>query len=420
MRRSTILAGIDVGTTKIMTLIAEVGPDGLPVVLGIGKSPSRGLRKGVVVDIKKTREAVEDSVARAERMAGVNLDSVYVGVTGSHIRSVDTSGAVTVTSPNHEITEADRRKVLEEARLLALPSERKLLHLVEQEYIVDGQGNVTDPVGMSGYRLELKAHVITGSTNFLQNVAKCVEQIDLGVVDLVLEPIASAEAVLEEEEKEVGVAMVDIGGGTSDVAIFRDGALMFTRIIPVGSRHLDSDISVCVGTSLKEAERLKVRHGALSPQQQSRKKKAEHTVKSASGTEEHDYDPHLLAEVVQARTEELLELVKQAIHDSGFEQLIPAGVVFTGGGSLLQGLKPMAEEILQTRVRLGHPRELAFGENVPGKVIRHASAATGLGLLLYATRRLTVDGVQAAAAAPNTLGGQVARWVRDVLTRMGL
>ncbi len=387
MRRPTIVAGIDVGTTKILTVIAEAQPGAMPVILGVGKSPSRGLKKGVVVDLPKTREAIEDSVARAERMAGVSLDSVYVGVTGSHIRSMNTSGAITISNPDHEITENDRQRVLEEARLLALPPDRKILHLVEQEYVVDGQEGVENPVGMSGHRLEVRAHVITGSTNFLSNVAKCVEQVDLGVMKLVLEPIASAEAVLEDAEKSVGVVLVDIGGGTSDLAVFREGVLHFTRVIPIGSRHLDNDLCVCLGVSPEEAERLKVEHGTVflnGPRTEGEVK-----ARAASGQEELTLEKHLIAEVLEARMMELLELVRQAVTDSGFERLAPGGVVFTGGGSMIWGLKELAEETLGLKVRVSRPKALAAAKEIPPELWKTSAAATGLGLVLYGAKQLT-------------------------------
>lgn len=418
MRRPQIIAGIDVGTTKILTVIAEANGEGLPVILGIGRSPSHGLKKGVVVDIQKTRDAIEDSVARAERMAGVNLDNVYVGVTGSHIRGMDTSGAITISNPDHEISETDRRRVIEEARLLALPPERKILHLVEQEYIVDGQSGVMNPVGMSAARLELRAHVITGSNNFLSNVAKCVEQIDLGIVDLVLEPIASAEAVLEEAEKSVGVALVDIGGGTSDLAIFREGVLVYTRIISIGSRHLDHDISICMGASAQEAERLKLEHGSCFFDE--KMEGEEIAVKAAGEDEPVMMEKRMLVEVLEARMVEMLEQVHQAIQESGVSHLLSGGVVFTGGGSMIRGLKELATEILDTRVRIAKPHKLTLAKEVPEKLAVGGSAATGIGLVLYANK-FVHRGPGLSVRAPLPIGppGGVMRIFRQWLSRLG-
>jgi cell division protein FtsA len=375
------VVGLDVGTTKICTVIAALTGGGGLDVIGVGTAPSRGLRRGVVANIEATVEAIRQSVAGAEQMADVEVSGVYAGVAGGHIRGVNSRGVVAVSGKDREVTRADVDRVVEAARAINLPPDREIIHVLPQTFVVDDQDGVREPVGMSGGRLEVEAHLVTGSTAAVQNVVRSVNRAGLTVRHVVLEPIASGEAVLFEEERELGVLLIDIGGGTTDVALFREGAVWHTAVLPLGGDHITNDIAIGLRAPVGEAEELKRRSGsaltALVP--------AEETidVPSVGGRKPRQLSRQVLSEIIQPRLEEIFTLVGRDLARAGFQDAATAGVVVTGGTSLLAGVPELAQGIFDQPVRRGVPRDVG---GLTG-VIDSPIYATGVGLALFGARR---------------------------------
>jgi cell division protein FtsA len=374
------VVGLDVGTTKICAVIAQ--PDtarGIDIV-GVGTAPSRGLRKGVVVNIEATVEAIRYAVAEAERMAGVEVSGVYAGVAGGHIRGLNSRGAVTVSGPEREVSPADVSRAVEAARAITLPQDREIIHVLPQAFVVDDQDGIREPVGMSGSRLEVEVHIVTGAVNAIQNVIRSVNRAGLTVHDVVLEPLASAEAVLAPDEMELGVVLVDIGGGTTDLACFRDGAVWHSAILPLGGDHVTNDIAVGLRTPVADAEDLKRRYGCAVTALVS----AEETidVPSVGGRKSRQLSRQILSEIIQPRTEEILTLVAREMATLGFQDAATAGVVVTGGTAIMEGVPELAEAVFDLPVRRGLPES-------PGglaDVVKSPIYATGVGLALYGAR----------------------------------
>ncbi|SIN74957.1 cell division protein FtsA [Sulfurivirga caldicuralii] len=379
-----VLVGLDIGTSKVAAVIARTKADGSLEVTGVGVTPSRGLKKGVVVDIDATTHDIQHAVEEAEKMAGISVDSVFVGIAGDHIRSTNSHGMVAVRG--NEVTEEDIQRVVEAASTRPIANTEKVLHVLPQSFTIDGQSGIRQPVGMSGVRLEAWVHLITGSVSGIQNLVKCVQRCDLDVEDIVLEQLASSEAVLSEDERELGVCVVDIGGGTTDIAVFHQGAIRHTAVIPVAGDQVTSDIAIAFRTPTPEAERIKCRFGACLPTLVSASEEIE--VPSVGDRPARCLSRRTLAEVIEPRYEELFQLIQDELRNSGFLDLTAAGVVLTGGGSRIEGAVELAEEVFHMPVRLGVPHNL-------GSLSDQLAApqyATTVGLLEYGRKHRPRNG----------------------------
>ncbi|MCL4149616.1 UNVERIFIED_CONTAM: hypothetical protein GTU68_009637, partial [Idotea baltica] len=370
-----IIVGLDIGTTKIAVIVAERGEGGEVDIIGIGTSPSDGLRKGVVINIEATVNSIRSAVEEAELMAGCEISEVYAGIAGSHIKGFNSHGIVAVK--NREVTTKDIERVIDAARAVAIPMDREILHILPQEYMVDDQDGIREPLGMSGVRLEARVHIVTGSVSSAQNIVKSANRVGLNVADIVLEPIASAEAVLSPEEKELGVAMIDIGGGTTDITIFHAGAVKHTAVLPIGGNHLTNDVAAGLRTPSKSAEAVKCRFGAASSAAIDPSETIE--VPSTGGREPRVISRSVLTDILEARMEELFNLVHRELIRSGFDEFLSAGVVLTGGSSLLEGSAELGEQLLEMPVRIGFPA----GVGGLTDVVCSPKFATGVGLVLY-------------------------------------
>lgn len=375
--QENIIVGLDLGTTKICALIAEVQAGGLVHILGVGVKPSKGLRKGVVVNIENTIESVKAAVAEAERMAGVHVGSVFAGIAGGHIKGLNSHGVIAVSRKDKEISQEDVDRVIDAAKAIALPLDREVIHVIPQEFIVDSQDGIKEPVGMSGVRLEAEVHIVTGAVTSVQNIIKSVERAGYAVEDIVLQPLASAEAVLTPDERELGVILVDIGGGTTDIAIFIEGSLWHSSVIAIGGNQLTADVAIGLRTPNHEAEEIKRKYGCALVSQVDEGQ--EIMVPGVGGRPQRSLLRRELAEIIQPRMEEIFELVDMEIKKNGFEEKAAAGVVLTGGASLLAGTEALAEEILKVPVRVGVPK------NITGLIdsVTAPQFATAVGLVHF-------------------------------------
>ena len=371
-----LVVGLDIGTSKVVAIVCEINADGQVEIIGIGSHPSRGLKKGVVVNIESTVQSIQRAVEEAELMAGCQIHSVYAGIAGSHIRSLNSHGIVAIR--DNEVTAADVDRVIDAARAVAIPADQKILHILPQEFIIDHQEGIREPIGMSGVRLEAKVHIVTGAVSAAQNIIKCVRRCGLEVDDIILEQLASSYAVLTEDEKELGVCLVDIGGGTTDIAIFIEGAIRHTAVIPIAGDQVTNDIAVALRTPTQFADEIKIKYGCALRQLAHANESIE--VPSVGDRPPRRLARQTLAEVIEPRYEELLGLVQSELQRSGYESLIAAGVVLTGGTAKMEGVIELAEEVFHLPVRLGVP------QNVMGlaDVVRNPIHATGVGLLLFA------------------------------------
>jgi cell division protein FtsA len=384
-KRDSVVVGLDVGTTKITALVGEVGTGPSDIdIIGVGTAPSTGLRKGVVVNIASTVSAIRQAVEEAEMMAGCEIRSVYTGISGGHIRGFNSHGIVAVQ--DSEITPADVSRVIDAAKAVAIPMDREVIHILPQEYIVDDQDGIREPLGMNGVRLESKVHIVTASTMSAQNIVKCANRSGLEVEAIVLQQLASADAVLTGDEKDLGVCLVDIGGGTTDIAIFSDGAIVHTSVLPLGGNHLTTDIALGIRTPQDEAEKIKRAHGSATAEQVDPEELVE--VPSVGGRQPRSMPKQVLAEIIEARTEEIFQLVGEEIRNTAFEDLLGSGVVLTGGASALRGITELAEDVLGLPVRIGRP----VGVGGLNEVVRTAGHATGVGLLRYGAQHLEPNG----------------------------
>lgn len=382
-----MIVALDIGTSKIVALIGEVNEEGEIEIVGIGKHSSRGMKKGVVVNIDSTIEAIQRAVEEAELVAGVNINSAYAGIAGSHIQSLNSHGIVAIK--DKEVTEGDLERVMDAARAVAIPADQRILHVLPQDYVIDQQEGIREPVGMSGVRLEARVHLVTGAQSAAQNIIKCVDRCGLDVDDIILEQVASSYAVLEDDEKELGVCMVDIGGGTSDIAIFLNGAIQHTAVIPIAGDQVTNDIAVAVRTTMQFAEKLKIDHGYAL-----RQLVAEDEIIEVPGIGEREsrgLSTQTLASVIEPRYEELFMLIQAEIRRSGFEELIGAGIVLTGGSSKVRGAVELAEEIFHMPVRIGSPLKVG-GLKADVEDPIHA---TGVGLLHYGAAQHEITGASA-------------------------
>ncbi|MCM2332131.1 cell division protein FtsA [Geopseudomonas sagittaria] len=374
-----MVVGLDIGTSKVVALVGEVAADGQLEIVGIGTHPSRGLKKGVVVNIESTVQAIQHAIDEAQQMAGCRIHSAFVGVAGSHIRSLNSHGIVAIRE--REVNRADIERVLDAAQAVAIPADQRVLHTLAQDYVIDNQEGVREPLGMSGVRLEAKVHVVTCAVNAAQNIEKCVRRCGLEVDDIILEQLASSDSVLTDDEKELGVCLVDIGGGTTDIAIFTEGAIRHTAVIPIAGDQVTNDIAMALRTPTQYAEEIKIRYACALAKLAG----AGQTIKvpSVGDRPPRELSRQALAEVVEPRYEELFSLVQGELRRSGYEDLLPAGIVITGGTAKMEGAVELAEEIFHMPVRLGLPQGVRGLEDV----VRNPAYATGVGLLLYGLRK---------------------------------
>ena len=368
-----LIVGLDIGTSKVVAMVAELAPEGTLQVIGMGTHDSKGLKKGVVVNIEATVNAIQRALEEAELMADCKIQRVYTGIAGSHIRSFNSTGMVPIR--DREVTPMDVNRVIETARAMPIPTDQQVLHILTQEFIIDGQDGVREPLGMSGVRLEVKVHIVTGAVSAAQNIVKCVRRCGLEVSDLILQPLASSLAVLTDDEKELGVCLVDIGGGTSDVAIFREGAIRHTAVIPIAGDQITNDIAMALRTPTQEAEDLKLRHGCALRQLADALETIQ--VPGVGDRPPRELSRQTLAEVIEPRVEELYSLIQRVLRESGYEELLSSGIVLTGGSSEMRGMVDLGEEIFHMPVRLGVPR-YAGGL---ADVIRSPRYSTAMGLL---------------------------------------
>lgn len=370
-----MIVGLDIGTSKIVAIVAEVNEDNELEIVGFGSHPSRGLKKGVVVNIESTVQSIQRAVEEAELMAGCQIHSVYAGIAGSHVKSMNSHGIVAIK--DGEVVEGDIERVIDAARAMAIPADQKVLHVLPQEFIIDEQEGIREPIGMSGVRMEAKVHLVTGAVSAAQNIIKCIERCGLETDDVVLEQLASSYSVLTEDEKELGVCLVDIGGGTTDIAVFNDGAIKHTAVIPIAGDQVTNDIAIAMRTPTQYAEEIKIKYACALRQLTNPDEVIE--VPSVGDRPPRRLARQTLAEVVEPRYEELMTLILAELRRSGYENLIASGVVLTGGSSKMEGVVELAEEVFHMPVRLGEP------QHVTGliDVVRNPIHATGVGLLIF-------------------------------------
>jgi len=386
-RSENILVGLDIGTTKICAIVGEVIDDKRIDITGIGTCPSKGLKKGMVVNIDSTVESIKRAVDEAELMADVKVNAVYTGIAGGHIQGLNGHGVIAIKEK--EITANDVERVLDAAKVVAIPSDREILHVIPQEFIVDGQDGIRDPLKMSGTRLEVRVHIITGAVTSAQNIVKCIRQAGLESLEVILQPLASSEVVLTQDEKDLGVLVVDIGGGTTDIAIFFEGAVRHTAVLPIGGNYLTQDIAIGLRTPPLEAEKIKIRHGCALTELVKESETIE--VAGVGGRTSRIMSRQMLSEVIEPRVEEIFTLVASEVEKAGFEEKIPSGVVLTGGASSMPGMIELSEQILNLPTRVGAPSDLVGGLV---DMVRSPVYATGVGLILYAYRNHPVKHVQ--------------------------
>lgn len=370
-----LIVGLDIGTSKVVAIVGEITPEGDVDIIGLGSHPSRGLKKGVVVNIESTVQSIQRAVEEAELMAGCQINSVYAGIAGSHIKSINSHGIVAIK--DREVSEMDLDRVIDAARAVAIPADQRILHILPQEFIIDEQEGIREPIGMSGVRLEAKVHLVTGAVGAAQNIIKCVRRCGLEVDDIILEQLASSYSVLTEDEKELGVCLVDIGGGTTDIAVFSEGAIKHTAVIPIAGDQVTNDIAVALRTPTKYADEIKIKYACALRQLANADETIE--VPSVGDRPARKLSRQTLAEVVEPRYDELLSLVQAELRKSGFEDIIAAGIVMTGGSSKMEGVVDLAEEIFHMPVRLGSPQYVSGLADVVSNPIH----ATGVGLLLF-------------------------------------
>lgn len=370
-----LIVGLDIGTSKVVAIVGEINEMDEIEVVGIGMHPSRGLKKGVVVNIESTVQSIQKAIEEAELMAGCDIHSVYAGIAGSHIRSLNSHGIVAIQEKEVSLNDVDR--VIDAARAVAIPADQKILHILPQEFLIDSQEGILDPIGMSGIRMEAKVHMVTGAESASQNITKCIQKCGLEVDDIVLEQLASSYAVLTEDEKELGSCLVDIGGGTTDIAVFQGGAIQHTAVIPIAGDQVTNDIAVSMRTPTQYAEDIKIKYACALSQLANPDETIE--VPSVGDRPPRRLARQTLAEIVEPRFEELFSLIRNELRRSGFEESIPAGIVITGGSAKMEGAVELAEEVFHVPVRLGSPQYI---EGL-ADVVRNPIHATGVGLLIY-------------------------------------
>ncbi len=375
-----LIVGLDIGTSKIVAIVAELQPEGTLKVIGLGQHISRGLKKGVVINIESTMQAIQRALEEAELMANCKINNVYTGIAGSHIKSLNSHGMVKIKDA--EVSQMDVDRVIETARAIALPADQQILHILTQEFIIDGQEDVREPLGMSGMKLEVKVHIVTGAVAAAQNIVKCIKRCGIEVSDLILQPLASSLAVLTEDEKELGVCLVDIGGGTTDIAVFKQGAIRHTAVVPIAGDQMTNDVAVAFRTPTQSAEDIKIKYGCALRQLADPREVVE--VPGVDGRDPRQLSVQTLAEVLEPRVVELYELILNELRRSGMEEMIASGIVITGGSAMMKGMVDLGEEIFHMPVRLGMPRYVGG----LSEVVSNPRYATGVGLVLMGKQQL--------------------------------
>lgn len=413
MARERVIAAIDIGTTKICTLVGGQGKDGEAEIIGVGVSPAQGIKKGLVVDIDATVQSVKASIDKAERSSGFKIVSAYVGISGDHVGSLNNHGQIAVSHPNRAITPEDAARVIEAARAVSIPANREMIHIIPRNYIIDGQGGVKNPIGMHGYRLEVETHIVTGGVTSIQNLTKCVNRAGIDVDDLVLQPLASAEAVLTQEEREMGVLLADIGGGTTDIAVFVDGSVWHTSSLPVGGWHLSNDLSIGIRAPFHVADEIKARFACAVPQMVDPTEMVD--VPEYGENAQHKVARRTVCEIVEARVEEIFEMIIADIKRAGYDGLLPAGMVLAGGTANLLGIETLARDLLRFPVRVGRPR----GVRGLTDTVSDPAYATSIGLLLWGLKHVDVEFRASSGGRRKSGGGDFARrlfgWARELL-----
>lgn len=387
--RGKLVVGLDIGTSKVVAIVGQRTPEGELEIIGLGSHPSRGLKKGVVINIESTVQSIRRAVEEAELMAGCEIHSVYVGIAGSHVHSMNSDGMVAIR--DREVGEADLERVIDAARAVPITADQKIIHILPQEYVIDNQEGIREPMGMAGVRLEAKVHLVTCAVNAVQNIEKCIRRCGLEVEDIILEQLASSYAVLTEDEKELGVCIVDIGGGTTDIAIFTEGAIRHTAVIPIAGDQVTNDIAMALRTPTVHAENIKIKYACALTQLAGPDEMLK--VPSVGDREPRDLSRQALAEVVEPRYDELFSLIQAELRRSGYEDLIPAGIVLTGGTAKMEGAVELAEEIFHAPVRLASPQFVVGLDDVVNNPIH----ATGVGLLHYALLRIASENLPEAS-----------------------
>ncbi len=398
-----LIVGLDIGTSKVVAIVGEITPEGSIDVIGIGSHPSVGLKKGVVVNIESTVHSIQRAVEEAELMAGCQIHSVYTGIAGQHIRSLNSHGIVAIRE--HEVTQSDMDRVIDAAKAVPIPADQKILHILPQQFVIDTQGGIKEPVGMSGVRLEAKVHIVTGSVSAAQNIIKCVRRCGLEVDDIILEQLASSYSVLTEDEKELGVCLIDIGGGTTDIAVFAQGSIRHTAVIPIAGDQVTNDIAVALRTPTQSAEAIKIKYACAL----SRLADPDETLEVAGAMERpaRRLSRMTLAEVAEPRYEELFALVHSELRRHGLEELLGSGIVVTGGSAKMEGVIDLAEEIFRMPVRLGLPRYITGLVDV----VRNPIYSTGVGLLLYGRQQQLERQINNVTGEGfNNVFGRMKRW----------
>lgn len=398
-----MIVGLDIGTSKVVAIVGELTPEKEVEIIGIGSHPSKGLKKGVVVNIESTVQSIQRAIEEAELMAGCEIHSVYAGIAGSHIRSLNSHGIVAIR--DREVFQPDIERVIDAAQAVAIPADQKILHILPQEFVIDTQEGVKEPLGMSGVRLEAKVHLVTCAVNAAQNIEKCIKRCGLEVEDIILEQVASGFSVLTEDEKDLGVCLVDIGGGTSDIAIFTDGAIRHTAVIPIAGDQVTNDIAMALRTPTPNAEEIKIRYAcalaSLAGENETIK------VPSVGDRSDRDLSRQALAEVVEPRYDELFTLIQAELRRSGFEDLVAAGIVLTGGASKMEGVVELAEEIFHMPVNIGMPH----GVSGLADIVRNPIYSTAVGLLQYGAKQQGDGLVIPSNAGMESVVGRVKNWL---------
>ena len=402
---NNLIVGLDIGTSKIVAIVAEISPEKRLNIIGLGAQPSRGLKKGVVVNIEATMASIQRVLEEAELMADCTITEVYTGIGGGHIRSLNSSGMVAIKEK--EVTQADIDRVVETAKAIAIPNDQEILHILPQEFIIDGQEDVREPLGMSGVRLEVKVHIVTGAVSAVENITKCVRRCGLEVKDIMLQPLAAAQAVLNDDEKELGVCLMDVGGGTTDLAVFTGGAIRHTAVIPIAGDQVTNDIAMTLRTPTKDAEELKLRHGCALRQLANPNDVIE--VPGVGDRGPRKLSHQTLAEVIEPRIEELYTLAQAELRRSGFEELLSSGIVLTGGSALLAGMIELGEEVFHLPVRIGVPAYIGGLADV----VRNPRYATAVGLLLDGREQfLRAEATRAQGGGLTNVAGRMKQWFK--------
>lgn len=405
MAEHELIAGLDIGTTKVCAIVAEQTDEGLDII-GIGSAPSKGLKKGVVVNIESTVQAIRAAVDQAESMAGCEIGTVYAGIAGSHVRGMNKEGVAAISA--REVGVLDVQRVLEQSKAIPLPGDRQVLHVLPQEYIVDEQDGIREPVGISGVRLEARVHLVTAANSSVHNIIKCAERCDLHVAEVVLEPVASAEAVLSEDEKEIGAVLIDIGGGTTDIIIYVNGAVVHTSVIPIGGLNLTNDVATGLRTPMAEAERIKIKYGCADSSMVDEEETIE--VPSVGGRPPRALPRHVLCNIIEPRVEEIFAAAQHVIAETGYLEMLYSGAVVCGGTTLLDGMPELGEKILGMPVRRGAP----MGLGGLADVVKSPGYATAVGLVKYGAAKSAERPPEEMVPVRPKLGQRLGHWIREV------